>query len=255
MDVVGAVIAGAALIVGVAVGRLWKPRRHLHPELPEHQVLAHEIRTPLSLVEGATELLAETLDTEQLTPQQRKLLDTIRTNSVRAIGVAATFLVSARMRSDDFRPDLQPCDVRLLLRETAQELRETSAIPIVVDDQGDPLHVHADPVLLRHALWNVINNAARYAAETSDIRVHARAGENNVVITVADLGPGMSRQRCRSVFVPFEQYEPRAGLLSGAGLGMSITRDIVNVHGGRLLVDSIAHHGTSVLLTLPRSRA
>lgn len=135
-----------------------------------------------------------------------------------------------------------------------------SEVPIVVDDPGDPLVIDGDAQLLRHALWNVLNNAARYAGSDSDIVVGVEESATGVIVTVADYGPGMTSRQRRDMFVPFAQFgqahaqaQSTTGVPSGAGLGMAITQKIVQLHRGSVLVDSIADHGTSVLITLPRT--
>lgn len=220
-------------------------------DITDEQVLAHEIRTPLSLIQGAAELLAD----EEDEGKRRRLVGTIQTNSARAIQIAESLLLQAKLHNGTYNLQKQAVDVRALLRETAQEMRAISQVPIVVDDPGDPLTVEADPQLLRHALWNVLNNAARYAGGDHDIVVHSEASATKVIITVADFGPGMSTKQRKQLFVPFSQFNTRGGnqrVPTGAGLGMVIMADIVGRHGGEVLVDSSADHGTSVLMTLPK---
>ncbi|MDO5099584.1 MAG: HAMP domain-containing sensor histidine kinase [Corynebacterium sp.] len=219
----------------------------------DEQILAHEIRTPLSLIRSAAELLAQESDIG--TEKRRRLVSTITSNSTRAIEVAETFLLHAKFNSGNVKATFTDCDLRSLLRETAQELRAISEVPIIVDDPGDPLVIRADVQLIRHALWNVINNAARYAAAESDIVVNVEETTTGVIITIADCGPGMSLHQQRDVFVPFAQFSTSTSTKTpiGAGLGMSITQKIVALHQGTVLIDSIAQHGTSVLITLPRN--
>lgn len=219
----------------------------------DEQILAHEIRTPLSLIQSAAELLAH--ESEITAEQRNRLISTITANSTRAIEVAETFLLHAKFSSGNLKVTFADCDLRSLLRETAQELRAISEVPIIVDDPGDPLVIRADVQLIRHALWNVINNAARYAAAESDIVVNVEETARGAIITIADCGPGMSPHQQRDVFIPFAQFNTSTSTKTpiGAGLGMSITQKIVELHQGTVLIDSISQHGTSVLITLPRN--
>ncbi|WP_283702755.1 sensor histidine kinase [Corynebacterium diphtheriae] len=224
--------------------------------ITDEQILAHEIRTPLSLIKGAAELLDQESDPHKC----ERLVATIGANSTRAIEVAESFLLQAKLNSGSVKLQVSQCDVRGLVRSTAQELRAMSEVPIVVDDPGDPLVIDGDAQLLRHALWNVLNNAARYAGSDSDIVVGVEESATGVIVTVADYGPGMTSRQRRDMFVPFAQFgqahtqaQSTAAVPSGAGLGMAITQKIVQLHRGSVLVDSIADHGTSVLITLPRT--
>ncbi|MBG9327716.1 HAMP domain-containing histidine kinase [Corynebacterium belfantii] len=224
--------------------------------ITDEQILAHEIRTPLSLIKGAAELLDQESDPHKC----KRLVATIGANSTRAIEVAESFLLQAKLNSGSVKLQVSPCDVRGLVRSTAQELRAMSEVPIVVDDPGDPLVIDGDAQLLRHALWNVLNNAARYAGSDSDIVVGVEESATGAIVTVADYGPGMTARQRRDMFVPFAQFgqahtqtQSTTGVPSGAGLGMAITQKIVQLHRGSVLVDSIANHGTSVLITLPRT--
>ncbi|AFM06561.1 sensor histidine kinase [Corynebacterium pseudotuberculosis] len=243
----------ASLVTAVVIRRR---ARGYTAAITDEQILAHEIRTPLSLIKGAAELLGQETDPRKC----ERLAATIGANSTRAIEVAESFLLQAKLNSGSLTLQVSQCDVRGLVRSTAQELRAMSEVPIVVDDPGDPLMIDGDPQLLRHALWNVLNNAARYAGSDSDIVVGVEESSTGVIVTVADYGPGMTARQRQNMFVPFAQFgqeqsqgQGPVGVPSGAGLGMAITQKIVQLHRGSVLVDSIADHGTSVLITLPKN--
>lgn len=214
------------------------------------QLLSHEIRTPLALIKGAAELLAST----ELNDEQRQLLGIIESNIVRSVGMAEAFLTVARITQPGFQASLEESDLRELVRSTTQELRSVATCPILNSDSGNPLPAVIDTALLRQALWNVIGNAATHAPEGHHIGVSTYANGPSVVVQISDTGPGMSPTVKDRMLEPFGHYGSGSSGLHGgksAGLGMSITKEIMDIHHGRILVETIEGQGTTIFLVLP----
>ncbi|WP_116111819.1 sensor histidine kinase [Austwickia chelonae] len=221
----------------------------LRARLERPSVFSHEVRTPLALIKGATELLAEQTP-GPLNERQREFVATIATNAEHVIGMAEDLLTEARMANRLFRLDISAFDLHLLVRETVQSLRRIHSAPLRVIGQGRPLLIHADRGLIRQALFNVINNAARHAGPGVTITVEVTDSQDEVVIAISDDGAGMSEQTRAALFEPFAADSAHRG---GTGLGMMITESILQEHGGRVLVDTVDDHGTTIFITLPTS--
>lgn len=210
-------------------------------------VLSHELRTPLTVVQGSAELLLEE-SPGPLNALQREFVSTIAENSHQVIEMANDLLEEARIESELFNMHPERVEIRQLVRECVRNLRRVHKAPIRLDSRGAPVHLVVDPALMRQAVTNLINNAARHAGEGVTITVSVLDGEETVTLAVSDDGEGMTPEERAALFVPFATGGSRR---PGTGLGMMITQRIVELHGGRVLVDSIARRGTTVYLVLP----
>ena len=215
-------------------------------EIVHAQLLSHEIRTPLALVRGAAELISEETP-GPLTPTQRYFVDTIVQNTGQAISMAEDFLLDARLRHGATALEVVPTDLRVLVRDVVRELRRVSELSIHLDDRGEPLVARVDPGLIRQVIWNLVNNALRHSGSTV-VSVRIAGGDEGAIISVSDDGRGMDPSQRQDLFTPFSSDAPGR---SGTGLGMSITRRIVEAHGGRIVVDTMARRGTTVFTVLP----
>ena len=212
-------------------------------------VLSHELRTPLTVVRGAAELLLDE-SAGPLNPDQRRFVQTIAENSNQVIEMASDLLAEASLESDLFNLRLEWTEMRQLVRKCVAQLRRVHTASIRLDNHGAPLRMQVDPRLMGQAVTNVVNNAARHAGEGVSILVRVTESDETVTVSVSDDGTGMPPQDRALLFTPFATGGSRR---PGTGLGMMITQRIVELHGGRILVDTISRKGTTVFLTLPRT--
>jgi len=212
-------------------------------------VLSHELRTPLTVVRGAAELLLDE-SAGPLNPDQRRFVQTIAENSNQVIEMASDLLAEASLESDLFNLRLEWTEMRQLVRRCVAQLRRVHTASIRMDNHGAPLRIQVDPRLMGQAVTNVVNNAARHAGEGVSILVRVTESEETVTVSVSDDGTGMPPQDRALLFIPFATGGSRR---PGTGLGMMITQRIVELHGGKILVDTISRKGTTVFLTLPRT--
>lgn len=225
--------------------------RALHQERIERPgVLSHELRTPLTVVRGAAELLLDET-AGPLNPVQHRFAKTIAENSNQVIEMADDMLAEIRMESELFKLRLERVEIRELVRKNVAQMRRFHTAPIRLDNHGAPIHITADPRLLGQAIANVVNNAARHAGEGVSILVAVADSDDDVTISVGDDGAGMSPEDRARLFVPFATG---GSVRPGTGLGLMITQKILQLHGGRVLVDSIQTKGTTFYLALPRKR-
>jgi len=210
-------------------------------------IVSHEVRTPLALITGAVELLQDQT-AGPLTRGQEGLVDTIAVKSHEVIELAADLLVDARIDAELFRFRSAPVDVHRLAHRVVRDLRRLYPNRITLSARGASPRILGDAALLRKALTNLVTNAARHAGTGALIAVTVRRAEDGVLIIVSDDGTGMTPQQTREVF--------RRGLAgkseTGNGWGMLITRRIIELHGGRCMVDSMIDRGTAIVCSLPR---
>lgn len=210
-------------------------------------ILAHEIRSPLTVIIGASELLADEAFGE-LNERQSQLVSRIEQNSMLLQDMAEDFLTDARIDAEIFELKIQNFDVVALIRKIAEDLNSTSNVSISVHRRGRPIWIQADIRLIRQALTNLINNAIKHAGDGAKVMIRPYRNDEECVIEVSDNGVGMSSREKESLFTPFVTGQSRS---PGTGLGMMITKKIIDLHQGRILVDSITQHGTTIFVILP----
>lgn len=245
----GALVGGGAIALGERQ-RSRSPGGHKKsgtgpPEKHSARVLSHEIRTPLTLVKGAADLLAEETP-GPLNSTQRYFVDTIVDNTSLVVGMAEDFLLEARLETGAPTLDLASVDIRELVRETVLELRRIRSADLDLDSRGEPLVLDVDRPMIRQVLWNLLNNAVRHAGPGAAVTVQVESTSEGATIAVADDGEGISPDQREELFSPRSSGHPQ-----GTGLGMGVIRRIVDAHGGRVVVDSLARRGTRILIVLP----
>ncbi|MGK2309517.1 sensor histidine kinase [Cutibacterium sp. V947] len=261
----------ALLIAGLAFWAAVNSPGHRIDRAPtSSQVVSHEIRTPLSLIQGAAEILLSERP-GPLNDEQRHFLQTITGNTQRVLTMTEAILLQTKLGDPNYPLSIEPFDLRALVRTTCQELREIDDASILLTDDGAPLIVEADHHLVRHVLWNLITNARRHGG-TEAIRVRTFPTASGVVMEIVDEGRGMAPTDRADMFTPlvthatdlsthdsFTSSSPRDDAAAppttaeGYGLGLGIVDDIVRLHHGRIVVNTINDHGTAIAVEFPRT--
>jgi signal transduction histidine kinase len=219
---------------------------------------AHELRTPMVSIFGFTELL---LKRDFAPPRQRDMLQTVHRQAGVLVHLVNELLDLARIEARRGK------DFQLERRRLAAVVRDTVAALLVPGDErkvaleletAEAVEVNIDVDKITLALTNVLSNAYKYSPQGGAIelamRRHALHGTDGVRLEVRDRGIGMTPEQLARVFERFYRADP-SGNIPGTGLGMCIVREIVELHGGRILVDSRCGEGTTVSLWLPCAAA
>jgi two-component system, OmpR family, sensor kinase len=216
--------------------------------------LSHEIRTPLAMIKGAGELLrSETPG--PLNHRQREFVATLTQQSDHVIEVAEGLLLQARIDAGLFNLHVAGTDVRPLVRSTVKAmgtLCDARAQRIELQCPPRLTRINVDQRLVRQALTNVLHNASRHTSEGGRIDLRVLDNDDELVFSVTDDGAGMTPEERLQLFGKFSSGRP---LGDGTGLGLLITKQIVELHGGRVLVDTTLHRGTTFMLAFPHPPA
>lgn len=210
-------------------------------------VLSHEIRTPLAVIQGAGELLAEQ-DAGPLTAQQSVFVHRIVDNAVRMHTFSEQLLTRARLEAGLFSLDRTVVDLRSLFRSVVDDLSQVTDTIIVLDAPGAPVRAYIDPQLIRQVLVNLVDNAVQLESADDRVEVRIVPGDDEVSISVSDGGTGMTDEQREKLFRRFSSGRP---LGNGTGIGLFISQQFVQLHGGRIYVDTISGKGTTMMFTLP----
>jgi two-component system sensor histidine kinase KdpD len=212
--------------------------------------VSHDLRTPLAVVTGAASTLLE--DDAKLRPEARRdLLETIHEETKRLARVVSNLLDMTRLASGTLRvkKEWQPLEevVGAALGRVEDRLGERKVEVSLPDDL--PL-VPLDAVLLEQVLINLLENAGKYTPEGKPIEISACAEDRQVLVEVADRGPGIPKDEVENVFEKFYRLS-RDGKPGGAGLGLAICRGVVEAHGGKMWVENRDGGGAAFRFTLP----
>ena len=211
--------------------------------------LGHELRTPLTVVRGELEAMLDgvhALDPEHLelllgeVAVMERLLEDLRTLSLTEAGVLALHR--------------EPTDTATLLRDTADAYRRSAAdagVDISVSVAGPEGEDVIDPVRIREVLTNLVVNGLRAMPHGGILRLALRRDGEWAFLTVADTGVGIPSEHLGRVFERFTKGSTSAG----SGLGLTISRDLVEAHGGTIDIESVVGEGTTVTVVLPRRGA
>ncbi len=206
--------------------------------------VSHELRTPIARLEFALELL----DAKTEDPGQRKRIAAME-GDVRELNDLVNELLDMARLCSEQALRRETVDVAGLLAAAAASL-PPGAPMLTVEASADGGTIEADPRLLGRALSNLLRNAQKYAGAT--IRLSARREAGKLVIAVEDDGPGIPEEERERVFEPFYRLDrSRDRATGGFGLGLSIARKAVLLHGGNVTVETSALGGASFKVTLP----
>jgi two-component system phosphate regulon sensor histidine kinase PhoR len=217
--------------------------------------VSHEFKTPLTAIQGFAEtLLSGAIDDPQ---NNRRFLGIIREHAARLARLTDDLLRLARIEAGKLEVQLLPVNVLDLVTgcaETAFLKSSQKQISIDVDLAQELPPMRGDAGLLRDVLQNLIDNAIQYTPPGGQIHVSALAKEHEIVITVADTGIGIPLADQERIFERFYRVDAaRSREAGGTGLGLSIAKHIVEVHGGRLWVQSEIGAGSQFSFSIPRS--
>ncbi|WP_458373644.1 ATP-binding protein [Pseudomonas laurylsulfatiphila] len=210
---------------------------------------SHELRTPVTGMHMAFGLFRERA---HFAPDSREadLLDTVNEEMQRLMQLINDLLNFSRYQNGLQKLTLAPCSIEALL-EQAQSRFATSAeekeISLLVEVQGPLPRLQADQPQLERVLDNLLDNALRHTGSGGRIRLHARRHGDRVIISVEDNGEGIAYGQQGRIFEPFVQVGRKKG---GAGLGLALCKEIVQLHGGRMGVYSRPGQGTQFYMAL-----
>jgi PAS domain S-box-containing protein len=217
--------------------------------------VAHEFRTPLTSLRMAIHLLAEQT-VGPLNDKQLDLVGAAREECERLQGIVDDLLDLARIRSGRLELHPRELSTELMLEQARQETREQSDqrhVPVDLEIEPGAEVVTADPDRIDLALTNLIANAVRHGPPGRPVRVRALRSDGAVRIEVRDDGPGIAPEYHARLFEKF--YRVPGSTPGGAGLGLSIVRDVVEAHGGRVGVQSAPGAGATFWIELPDQQA
>ena len=211
---------------------------------------SHELRTPVTGMHMAFGLFRERA---HFPPDSREadLLDTVNEEMQRLMQLINDLLNFSRYQNGLQKLTLAHCSIEHLLERAHERFRDQASqhlISLTVDPLETLPRLHADQAQLDRVLDNLLDNALRHTPENGHIRLQARRHGDRIIISVEDNGEGIAYGQQGRIFEPFVQVGRKKG---GAGLGLALCKEIVQLHGGRMGVYSRPGQGTQFYMTLP----
>lgn len=216
-------------------------------------VASHELKTPLTLVKANAQMLARAirkLDDRRLLARSEALNAQVE----RMQRLVDLLLDISRLETGRLTVDLQPLDLAAVVRDTVESFRLTHperGVRVVMPE-GE-VRVRGDGLRLEQVLANLLGNAARYSPPDAALELELEDGADAARVTVRDRGIGIPPEDLDRIFDRFYQVQDSPGALSGSmGMGLYISRGIVEAHGGRIRAESRLGHGSAFHFTIPR---
>jgi two-component system sensor histidine kinase KdpD len=250
----------AAAQIGVAVDRA-----RLRQEATEAEILrrtdelrrallnavSHDLRTPLATIMASASSLRQS-DVVWSEDERQSFAQAIEQEAERLNRLVGNLLDLSRIEAGSLRPQKSWQDLEALIEDTTDRLRSVTArhqLRIEVPKDLPPVWI--DPVEIGQVIYNLIENATKYAPPDTEITLEVRRMSGALAIVVSDRGPGIPPESIPHLFDPFFRVMEGRPRPQGLGLGLAIVRGLVEAHGGRVWVENRAGGGAQFTFTLP----
>jgi signal transduction histidine kinase len=263
-------VLAAAILVGVLIwqfemqrraGRIDRDNAKRAEELIRLRdefvaTVSHELRTPLTSIMGYLELIGDD-ESGSRTPEQQAFLEIVQRNAERLVHLVSDLLLVAESQDRRLSIDVKDIDLGALAAEcvaAAKPAADAREIQLSLSD-GSPGRLDGDPVRLAQVIDNLISNAIKFTPAGGRVTVRATTSDGQALFEVSDTGAGISAADLAQLFEPFFRTRSAAAqAIQGTGLGLTITKAIVEAHKGSISVDSVLGDGTTFRVRLPQTQ-
>jgi signal transduction histidine kinase len=214
--------------------------------------VSYELRSPLTNIIGFAHFLGDPM-TGPLTDRQSEYLGYITVSTNALLALINDILDLATIDAGAMMLNLGPVDIRKTMEGAAEGIRDRlikDHISLDIESPSDIGMFAADERRVRQILYNLLSNAVGFSPANSTIRLRAQRNETSIVFSVTDQGPGIPPEMKNRIFDWFETH-PLGSQHRGAGLGLSIVRSFVQLHGGSVEIESAVGQGTTVTCAFP----
>jgi signal transduction histidine kinase len=212
--------------------------------------VSHELKTPLTTILGYVDLLKEQGEDKRIFETSIVYLES---SAERLKRLVDDLIDLSSLKKFEFEIEKRSIDIGVLIKDTVGQMA-LKAKKFDIEIETDLSHLEpimADPIRVKQAVVNILDNAIKYSQEGKiTVKLYDDAG--NVRLDIEDKGCGIPKDLIDKIFEPFYRVDKaRSREIGGNGLGLSITKEIVEKHNGRIIIDSIIGSGTKVSIILP----
>jgi len=241
----------------MALGKLDEKTRELETA-SEHKSefladMSHELRTPLNAISGFSQVLRKQLLGE-INEKQAEYLDDILASSRHLLSLIDDVLDLAKVEAGQIELEVMPFSLREALDRGVVIVRERATrddVRVSVSSDPGVDTVMGDERRIRQVVFNLLSNAVKFAPAGSTVDVAAARVDGVVRVSVSDSGPGIAPEDQKRIFEEFQQAAAGREQHEGTGLGLALSRRLVELHGGHIWVDSEVGKGSTFAFTLP----
>jgi signal transduction histidine kinase len=247
--------------LGANVNRMNDELRRLYTELEEasqHKSeflanMSHELRTPLNAIIGFSQVLRDEM-VGSVNDKQSEYLDDIISSGNHLLSLINDVLDLSKVEAGQVELDLHPFSLREALERGVVMVRERATedgvrVAFTADPEVDV--VDGDERRIKQVIFNLLSNAVKFTPAGGEVDVSATRANGEVRVSVADTGPGVAPEDRDRIFEEFQQSETGVGQREGTGLGLALSKRFVELHGGRIWLESEVGRGSTFTFALP----
>ncbi len=214
--------------------------------------VSHDLRTPLNSIIGFSEVLSNKIFGD-LTPKQSEYIEDIRLSGIRLLGMINEILDISKISSHTIKLNLSDVDLNLVINEVCNILAPAinkKQIQIIKETQH--ITLKADYIKIQQILFNLVGNAIKFSSPQSKIEISTQKNKNNAIIKIKDYGIGIDKKYHKKIFEKFYQVENALSKTEAStGLGLTITKEFVKLHHGKIELESAPNKGTTFAISIP----
>lgn len=212
-------------------------------------IIAHDLRQPIGVISSASELIPELYGVRG---EELSMLERIQSAAGTLKRMVEDLLDVSLLEAHHLKLERAWVDPAALVRETANRLRSVTGDRVEITESGPPLNLRVDPMRIEQVLANLLSNAAKYGDDHAPIQARVDRGATEVRIAVTNRGKGIAADELRRIFDRFARSRTTSGSgVPGLGLGLYITKEIVEAHGGHIWAESEPGKTTTFCIALP----
>lgn len=220
--------------------------------------LSHELRTPLNVISSTNQLIQSLTNKDAIISNEKLsyYTDISQRNCTRLLKLINNILDNSKLQNNKYEISLKETDIVYLVEETALTLIDyikSKGIKLIVDPKIEEKQIKCDAYEIERCIINLVSNAVKFTPKGGSITVIIKDLDDKVEINVIDTGIGIDGKFHKSIFDRFNQVSCDGISKGGSGLGLTITREIINLHKGEIYVESKVGEGSKFVIILPEN--